>query len=107
MMAKTKKKKTMKAIVFPRSGIDLSMMLTRRLMLGTLLKVLRGLKTLKARSILKLGTSSPNKNVIMISKMLESTTKKSTKFQLFFKYAFLCWYNPWAMIFITASRIKK
>lgn len=75
----------MKAIVLPKSGIDLNMILTSRRILGTLLKVLSGLNTLRALNILKLGTSLPNKNVIMISKILESTTKKSTKFQLFLR----------------------
>ena len=86
----TIKKNTIKAIVFPKSGIDLSIILTRRRMLGTLLKVLSGLNTLKALNILKLGTSLPNKKVITISNILDKTTKKSTKFQLFLRYAFLC-----------------
>ena len=85
MIANTIMKNIVKAIVFPRSGIDLNIILTSLRILGTLLKVLKGRNTLKALNILKLGTSSPKKKVIVISKILARTTKKSTKFQLFLR----------------------
>ena len=50
------KKKAMKVNVFPKSGIDLSIILTSLLISGTYLTAFRGRKTLKALSILKLGT---------------------------------------------------
>ena len=52
----TRMKKAMKANEFPKSGIDLSIIVTSLLILGIYLTVFKGRKTLNARRTFKLGT---------------------------------------------------
>lgn len=89
----TRKKNPRMRKVFAKSGRDFKMIVTSFLMLGTLLIVLIGLKTLSTLRVFRDGISYSVPMLVkltIISTRVVITTAKSRKFHQFCRYAFLC-----------------